>query len=254
MTGSETGATPGVFLRLPSMFTAAARRCYSQPYKLLILKITCTSYQAKGQDDALLPQIPRLFSSQLRQDNDRIIVQLSSWDTRQHLPTDDYRQIADTPGTALCCRYRDTNLSENIIILVFYLTKSEPDLHLVRLITDLFINTGLARDLFAPQFVHQKMFTFRRDARRGRLLIRSLEVEQNRQMERLSRRFVLMMQLHHESFNYALMIIMHHSTILHHLLENGEIQSGPNRGLSSSATVGSHVPCAAENDCGDCDE
>lgn len=39
------------------------------------------------------------------------------------------------------------------------------------------------------------MFTFRRDARRGRLLIRSLEVEQNRRMELLSRRFVLMMQL-----------------------------------------------------------
>jgi len=24
---------------------------------------------------------------------------------------DDYRQIADTPGTALCCRYRGTDLT-----------------------------------------------------------------------------------------------------------------------------------------------
>lgn len=44
---------------------------------------------------------------------------------------------------------------------------------------DFFINAGLARDLSASQSVHQKMFTFRRDARQERLLICLLEVEQS---------------------------------------------------------------------------
>jgi len=79
------------------------------------------------------------------------------------------------------------------MLIVVYLSESKPDPHLARLITDLFINAGLARDLSAPRSVHQKMFTFRRDARRRRLLIRSLEVEQSSRMGLLRRRFVLMM-------------------------------------------------------------